>query len=315
MIVTCPKCGSTNVQRRGYSEDRLKWRYECQENHEEFVDENGYDYRWFRVPVDMKQEVGKAPKIFFWDIENSGMLVENVWNLWEPKLNFSQIKGQPFLLSWSGKFLYDDTMYSDVVKPSEAKSRDDRRICESLWKMLDSADIIVAHNGDSHDIPKSNSRFLYHGFVPPMYDRSLDTLKIARSIFDFPSNSLANINAYLGLEDKIHNEPGLFDSCVAGNSESLKKLRIYNEQDVICVESLYLKMRPWIKNHPNWTIYGESDGNTCPQCGKSGITWRNDKLNKGIYKVARCNSCGAPIRSRIGEMTKDKRKNTLYRVS
>lgn len=314
-MVVCPKCLSTRVQRRGYNKDKTKFRYECQESHEEYVDENtGNDYKWFMIPVDLKQE-GLSPKILLWDIENSGMLIENVWNLWEPRINYSQVVGDAFILSWSAKWLFDDEIFSDVVTPSEAKNRNDKRVVSSVWKLLDQADIIIAHNGDGHDVPKMNTRFVYYKMNPPMYDRTLDTLKIARQVFSFPSNSLNNINKYLGMEEKIHNEPGLWELCLKGDKESLEKLKIYNNQDVLCVESLYLRLLPWIKNHPSWLTYGESDGKTCPQCGKSGnIVWRDDKLNKGIYKVARCGDCGAPIRSNINQSSKEKRKNILKRI-
>jgi DNA polymerase III epsilon subunit-like protein len=313
MIVNCPKCGSTNVQHRGYSDDRTKRRYECQENHDEYVDENGFDYRWFRLPIESKQSYGKAPRILFWDIENSGMNIENVWNLWEPRINYSQIKGHSFLLGWAGKFLYEDTIYSDVVTSREAKNRDDKRITQSLWKILDSADIIIAHNGDGHDVPKSNTRFLYHGMTPPMYDRTIDTYKVAKNTFSFPSNSLDNINDYLGLSKKIHNEPGLFDRCVAGNTEDLKKLELYNRQDIVCLEEVYLyKLRPWIKNHPNWMVYSESDGSCCSYCGKQNLVWRDDKLYKGVYKIAKCIDCGATVRSNKNQMDKLKKKEMVY---
>lgn len=301
---SCPQCGEDEqLQRRGIRNNRQ--RFECQECG-----------CWFSGEIELEQKI-KSPKILLWDIENSGMLVENVWNLFEPRLNYSQVVGDAFILSWSAKWLYDDKMYSDVVTPNEVKNRDDMRVVSSLYRMLDDADIIVGHNIDGHDIPKVNSRLIYYGINPPMYDRSIDSYKVAKSLFSFPSNSLDNINKYLGLEEKVHNNPGLWEKCVHDADEkSLHKLKKYNEQDALCVEALYLRMLPWIKNHPNWIVYGQSmDGETCPQCGKSGnIEWRDDKLNKGIYRVARCTYCGAPIRSSIKEGSKSKGINIFKRI-
>lgn len=313
-MISCPVCGSTKIQRRGLNDNKNSWRYQCRDDHEEFLDDVGNDHSWFLVPVEGKQDKIKSPKILFWDIENTGMLVENVWNLYEPRLNYSQVVRDSYLLSWSAKWIYDDKIYSDVLRPEEAKSGNDKRISKSLWEILDSADIIIAHNGDGHDVPKSSTRFLYYGFPPPSYDRTLDTYKIAKSTFSFPSNSLDNINKFLGLEQKMHNETGLWQKCMNGEKDALKSIEEYNKQDVVCLEQAYLKMLPWIKNHPNWTVYGESDGNTCPQCGKTGISWRDDKLNKGIYMVARCNNCGAPVRSKTNTKTKEQKKNVLQRI-
>lgn len=312
-MISCPTCGSSKVQRRGQNQNKKSWRYQCQDDHEDFVDEDGNDHSWFLIPIE-GEKTTKSPKILLWDIENTGMLVENVFDLYEPKLNYSQVIRDFYLLSWSAKWLYDDKIYSDVLTSEEALVGNDKRILESLWKMLDEADIIIAHNGDSHDVPKTSTRFLYYDFHPPAYDRTLDTYRIAKNVFSFPSNSLDNINKFLGLEQKIKNESGLWSKCMAGDKESLRKIEEYNKQDVVCLEEAYLKMLPWIKNHPNWTAYGESDGDKCPQCGKQGITWRNDKLNKGIYLVARCNNCGAPIRSKKNMKTKEQKANILYRM-
>ena len=80
-------------------------------------------------------------------------------------------------MSWSAKWLYDDKILSDVLTPKEAKERNDKRIIKSVWKLLNEADIVIAHNGDKFDLKKLKARFLSNGFVPPMPYKTVDTLK------------------------------------------------------------------------------------------------------------------------------------------
>lgn len=45
--------------------------------------------------------------------------------------------------------------------------RDDKDLLKDLWKLLDEAEIVVAHNGDKFDVKKINYRFMVNGITPP----------------------------------------------------------------------------------------------------------------------------------------------------
>ena len=76
---------------------------------------------------------------------------------------------------------------SDIVTPEETKTRDDKRVLQSIWKLLDEADIVIGHNGDRFDLRKLNARFIDNDINPPSPFRTIDTLKVARREFAFVS--------------------------------------------------------------------------------------------------------------------------------
>src|SRR5262245_10338404 len=76
---------------------------------------------------------------------------------------------------------------------------DDGALVGELWKLLDAADILVAHNGDRYDLRYAHARMLYHGYLPYDPAKSVDTLKVARRIAKFGSNKLDDLGHYLGL--------------------------------------------------------------------------------------------------------------------
>jgi len=57
----------------------------------------------------------------------------------------------------------------------------------------------------------------------------------------------------------------------------LAEMLSYNDQDVILLEDVYVKLRPWIKSHPNMNLYTED--NVCSNCGSRRI------INTGTYRT------------------------------
>ena len=107
-----------------------------------------------------------SPRILFLDIETAPS-VAFVWKFWKENVGLDQVINNWFMLSWSAKWLGEDNMYYDVLTSVEAIRQNDARICATIWSLLDLADIVVAHNGNSFDLPKIQSRFVVHGFNPP----------------------------------------------------------------------------------------------------------------------------------------------------
>ena len=244
-----------------------------------------------------------APKIFLFDIETAPLRAY-VWGLWQQNVDpKTQLTNDWFCLSWAGKWLFDDRVYSQRLTGDEAIEEDDTRIIHGIWGKLNEADIVIAHNGWKFDIPRLNTRFIVNGLQPPLPYEVIDTLKVAKRSFAFSSNKLDMLNKSLGLERKI--ETGgfeLWDKCVNGDEKSLRKMEKYNKGDIVALEELYLKLRPWIKSHPNLGLYVE--GEVCPTCGSEEITWKGKyRTPAGEYKTFRC-ECGAIGRSRHSETKK-----------
>lgn len=241
----------------------------------------------------------KLPKILLFDVETAPMKAF-VWGRWNQNINLEATISEWFMLCWSAKWLGGDT-FGDCLTPEEVKKEDDMRICYSLWNVLNEADIVIAHNGNRFDIPKINSRFVVHGFLPPSPYKQIDTLDVAKKNFNFSSNKLDALAGYFNIEHKNPTDFNLWKACMAGDQSALKYMFEYNIKDVEILEKVYLRLRPWIKNHPNLATITMADDLICPVCGKKDIIPIPGKYAGTAvsqYQVYRCRDCYAVVRGR-----------------
>jgi DNA polymerase elongation subunit (family B) len=250
------------------------------------------------VPKD-KLEPHKAPKILILDIETAPIRAY-VWRLWKQNIYLDQIISNWFMISWAAKWLFEDSIMSQVLTPDEIRKEDDERIVETLWHVLNQADVVVAHNGEQFDIPRIKARFLVHGLPPTTFYQQVDTLKAAKKEFSFPSNKLEALAKTCGIEGKDETDFNLWSSCMDGDREALKRMELYNRQDIRVLEEVYLWMRPYIKSHPNYNLYIDSDKPVCPHCGGEHLEFVGYYYftQTGKYKNYRCQDCGALSRER-----------------
>ena len=99
-----------------------------------------------------------------------------------------------------------------------------------------------------------------------------------------------------------------------GDERALAYMEEYNRNDVVTLEKAFIKLKPWIKNFPNFTLFnsiGDSEF-VCPTCGSEHIhedgyytTWTYK------YKMYRCNECGSISRLRKAEKTDVKLINNI----
>ena len=261
----------------------------------------------------LKNKESIIPKILVFDIETSP-LKAYVWGKWKQDIQDSHIIDDWFMISWSAKWLFDSEIMSDVLTPKEALKKNDKRITKSVWKLLNEADIVIAHNGLRFDIKRVNSRFLEYDLKLPAPYETIDTLLHARRKFAMTSNRLDYLAKKLGFEGKIKTEFGLWIGCLNGDQESLTKMNTYCDQDILTLEDVYLKMRPYIQPHPNIAITIADGITRCPTCGGTDLKSEgsyNTTVNS--YEALRC-SCGALSRSRTSLMDKDSRKAILSSI-
>src|SRR5690606_40576567 len=125
------------------------------------------------------------------------------------------------------------------------------------------------------DLPRLNTEFVMMGLTPPAPYRSIDLLKVVRQNFQFTSNKLAYVSEQLGLTGKVkHEGHELWIKCMAGDPKAWAKMKKYNVQDVRLLEELYEKPKPWIKAHPNWGLYSDTQDTVCPTCGSADLAGR-----------------------------------------
>lgn len=253
-------------------------------------------------------------KILLLDIETAPALVYT-WGLFDQNIGLNQIVHDGYMLSWAAKWLGDARIMSDSVfnhtKSFKADPRDDKSIAFSIWKLMDEADIIVAHNGDQFDIKWLNTVFLKNGLPPISSYKSVDTLREAKNNFKFLSNKLEFLVKKLGVGEKMGNEGfTLWTRCMEGDKKAWDIMVKYNKQDVLVLEKLYLQLRPFIKRHPNLALYADGTNLICTSCGgsevrKKGYAYtQNNKFQRFI-----CLACGKNIRDGKGLLTKEERNN------
>lgn len=232
-------------------------------------------------------------KILLLDIENSP-LISYTWGIWEQDV--IDVKEEWYILSCAYKWLGEKqtkVLSLPQFKNWKKDKKDDEGLVEVVWKLLDEADVVIAHNGNSFDIKKIYSRFLQHGMKPPTPFKQIDTLLIARKYFKFDSNKLDRLGQYLEIGRKIKHEGfPLWLGCMSGDKKSWSKMIKYNKNDVILLEKIYYKLLPYITNHPNVNLTLETVHN-CPNCGSTNIQKKGTGINKvTTYQKMRCLGCG-----------------------
>lgn len=261
---------------------------------------------------------GHTAKVLVFDIETAP-LKSFIWGVWNQNVgnNLGMVEYDWFMLTFSAKWLLEDKIYSFKLTPEEAIKQDDSRIVKELWKMVDEADVVIAHNAKKFDIKKMNTRFILNGLHEPSKYEVIDTLIHARRKFSMTSNKLDFLADKLGVSRKVQHEGfELWKKCYEGDSEALTKMSEYNDGDIICLEEVYMAMRGWISPHPNLGFHVFNDIESCPTCGSEDLSWNVG--GKGVYRTyvneyqtCRCNNCGSQARRRKAITTKSTKERLL----
>ena len=240
-------------------------------------------------------------KVLIFDIET--LPIEGYfWGLWKQNINPVQIKKDWCIVCWSAKWLFEDKMYNACLTPKEAKERDDRRITQSLWRMFDEADIIVAHNLNKFDEKRTKTRFLKHRLGLPSPYQRIDTLAVARRQFQVTSNRLNYLAKFLDLPagEKMDTDFQLWVDCSNGDKEQLKYMQVYCDHDISMLEETYLELRPYVQPHPNIGLIDGMLEPTCPSCGGTHLepTGTPYRTYVNEFEALRCGDCGSISRRR-----------------
>ena len=146
------------------------------------------------------------------------------------------------------------------------------------WEVYDRADIVVGHNLVNFDTKHLRTGWRNLGLTPPAPFKQVDTLTQARRVFGDESMQLVALTARLGIATKTDKyDPRVARAACAGDRKAQRKLAAYNKGDIIATEELYLKLLPWMSNHPHRGLYNLDDADCCGRCGKT------DTLEKRGY--------------------------------
>jgi DNA polymerase elongation subunit (family B)/DNA-directed RNA polymerase subunit RPC12/RpoP len=218
-------------------------------------------------------------RTLLYDIETSPN-TSYTWGKWEQ--NVIEFKDEWRLLSVSWKWLDEKKVYA-MTAP-----HNDKKLIQTLWKLFDEADVIIGHNSDQFDNRKVTARFAFYDLKPPSPYKTVDTKKVAKRYFNFNSNKLDDLGEYLKLGRKVKHEGfSLWLGCMANNPLSWKRMIRYNKQDVILLEKIYLRLRPYMTNHPK--TYGKAK---CASCGSDNVIYRGMSSSVKPKQRISCKDCG-----------------------
>lgn len=256
------------------------------------------------------------PSIWTIDIETAPLLLHG-WSLWEQNFGLEQIQTEWSILSYCAKKLGSSKLvYESTGGRGKKKVRDDKRLMQGIWEILDDADFIIAQNGKKFDIPKINTRLVIHGYGPYSPIRVIDTLEIAKKNFGNTSNKLAWMSQHFTDTPKSDHKrfPGfeLWKECLEDNPAAWAEMEKYNKRDVVATEKVYMKLRSWMPHHPSLAVFVEDKDSRCPTCNSKDLQRRGKSVSRvAIYHRYQCLSCGAWSRSRSNDMVKEARKALL----
>jgi hypothetical protein len=241
----------------------------------------------------------------FIDIENQAHLIW-AWEIWEA--NAVEVERPGHLLSMAYKWLGEKK--TQVIAQCDYEdyfpmSSDDSALCEDIWKLLDQADVIIGHNAQGFDIKKINYRFMINGLTPTSPYKVIDTYRALKTVAKPPSGKLDSLGKDMKLGRKIEHEGwALWKKCHLGDPKAWDKMKLYNKQDVDLLEKWYLKLRPWITNHPNMNmVVGVISA--CPKCGSAEVEKAGFAYTATVtYQNYRCLNCGARPRGEVIKMAK-----------
>jgi hypothetical protein len=250
--------------------------------------------------VDLLAPPDEGPKVLVYDIENTPLLSYN-WGTFDQ--NAIRVKDDWSLLCFAYKWLgTEDIGFVSVMQDPKwvaFPQTDDRYVIDRIWSLMDTADVVIAHNGDAFDQKKVNARAFAHGLTPTSPYLEVDTLKECRKHFKMTSNRLDSVAQHLGIGGKA--PTGGFDlwlGCMSGDPEAWAMMEAYNRQDVVVLEDVFYKISPWMGRNGkaggfNRGLWAEGE-TVCPRCGSYNLTPNGFRVTKtGRFQSYLCGDCGA----------------------
>ena len=234
-------------------------------------------------------------KVLLYDLEITPILGW-VYDMFDA--NVIRIERPKYIMSFAYKWLGEDKIHV-VAQPDfpslyKKDKYSDKAVVKALHLLMDEADIVVAHSANQFDNKVAMARFLYHELLPPSPFLSVDTLQVARRVFKMGANSLQFLCEQLNIGSKSTvRHHALWRKCIDGDMEAWELMKEYNKHDIVLLEGLYLKLRPFIRNHPVVANHG------CPTCGSLNVWSRGTQRSKtAVYQRFQCQDCGSWSRER-----------------
>lgn len=223
-------------------------------------------------------------KILVLDIETKP-ITALVWGLFNQNIGLNQILDAGGILCVGAKWLGEKncSMFSVWEHGYD-------KMLHEVHAMVSEADAIVTYNGNRFDLPKLRGAFAEIGLAPPPPVNSIDVYTSVRKL-GLVSNKLAFVGPFFKIGKKL--ETGGMDLWIGVMNDDTtcqKRMEKYCAQDVRLLETVYIRLLPYLVNHPN--IGGGPD--SCRSCGSHNLRKRGFRVTK-LLRIQRlqCNDCGA----------------------
>lgn len=240
-----------------------------------------------------------CPRIVLWDIETTHNLAA-IFKLFDDYTSHENIIQERYIVCAAWKVFGEKQVHTVSVLDSptlyKQNPHNDRHVVDVLHRVLSAADVIVAHNGDQYDIKFAEGRMVAHGLAPLPPIPSIDTLKIAKSRLLLNSNKLDYLARYFGFGKKVATRNELWLRVLQGDAKAIRQMVTYNKHDVVLLEKVFKKLRPYAANHINRQLFGQMEG--CPRCGSRHVQSRGThKAISRTYYRFQCVDCGGWYRA------------------
>lgn len=251
-----------------------------------------------------KTAVRFEPRILSFDFETSPAKGYFFGGIWET--NIIEIIEYEQILCVAYKWHDEEKVHvigQDDFKGYRAGKLNDKELVKFFAEIIESADIVSAHNGDRFDLTVFNTRLLAHGMSPIAPTKSLDTKKIAKNKFHLPSNKLDFIADFLKISRKLSTHKSLWFGCEQGISSDWKYMKHYCKNDVLVQDMVLDKILPFVKQQHNFNVISGTIQN-CPNpaCGSTRIQKRGFGYTASTkYQRYKCKDCGTWSQSPLKE--------------
>lgn len=236
------------------------------------------------------------PRILTIDAETTALRIR-AWGIWEQ--NAIRVDERSHVLCVSYKWM-DEKKVHNISMRDDPKYKpgvmNDRYVIEKVRDLLDEADIVVTQNGISFDIPIFRGKMAEYGIPPFSPFRNIDTKVLSKKLFRFESNKLEDLVKYMKLDHKTNPGGfGVWEGCERGDPKSWNLMEKYCDNDVAITEKYYLRIRPYMEQHPNLNVI-TGRLSSCKGCGKPKPQARGwGYTNTAKYRKYQCvgaDGCG-----------------------
>jgi uncharacterized protein YprB with RNaseH-like and TPR domain len=243
------------------------------------------------------------PRILYFDIETSPNLCFT-WGLGKQYVGYENIhkERQVTVVCWKWS---DETQVRSLSFNLDKHdlSRQDDNADKELLKIFSAvyqrADLAVGHNGIKFDIATIRARLVKHG-LPDIAPIVVDDTYLASKGIRFNSHKLDYLAQYLGIGKKAPHDYSLWKRVMGGDRTALNATESYCKQDVLLLEKIYKRMKPYTKSKLNRAVFLEKS-DACPSCGKQELQSAGVRctVSGGRFSRYRCQACGHYSQRRV----------------